>query len=200
LERATAAYAQFLPVVGSYLAERGISESVARTFRLGVVAEPEVGHEMYEGRLAIPYLTRAGVVSLKFRCIIHEDCKAVDCPKYLGLSEATHMFNVNSFFEDSTFIAIAEGEIDAMVLSGLAGVPAVAIPGVKNWKPHYERCFVDYERVYVFADGDAYGKDFAKQLSHLLDGVTTVQMPTGMDVNEVYLQEGAEGLRKRAGL
>jgi DNA primase len=79
-------------------------------------------------------------------------------------------------------------------------VPAVSIPGVRNWKPHYDRCFTDYERVFVFADGDQDGKDFAKRIRSTLDGVTVIQMPDGLDVNGVYQAEGPDGLRKRAGL
>lgn len=200
LERATRAYEMFAPVAGSYLAERGLDLELARMYRLGVVVEPEVGHEMYENRLSIPYLTRSGVVSMKFRCMAHEDCKAEGCQKYLGLGgKSTHMFNVNAFFADSTAIAITEGEFDAMVVNQYV-MPAVSIPGVQNWKPFYERCFVDYERVYLFADGDDPGRDFAKSLSSILDGVTVVQMPQDMDVNAVFVAEGPDGLRKRAGL
>lgn len=200
LERATAAYEVFAPVAASYLEERGFNLELARTYRLGVVVDPEVGHEMYEGRLSIPYLTRAGVVSMKFRCMEHDDCKAFDCRKYLNLGgKSTHIFNVGAFFADSTIIAITEGEFDAMVVNEHV-MPAVSIPGVQNWKPFYERCFVDYERVYLFADGDDPGRDFARSLSSILDGVTVVQMPQDMDVNAVFLAEGPDGLRKRAGL
>lgn len=201
MELATRAYEMFAPLASDYLADRGLSLEVARTFRLGVVVDPEVGHDAYLNRLAIPYLTKAGVVSMKFRCMEHDDCGASDCKKYLGLGgKSTHIYNVRAFFEDSPHIAITEGEFDAMVLHGLAGIPAVSIPGVKNWKPFYERCFVDYERVFVYADGDDPGREFARSLTSILDGVTVVQMPPGMDVNAVYLAEGVEGLRKRAGL
>jgi DNA primase len=40
----------------------------------------------------------------------------------------------------------------------------------------------------------------AKHLSRELDNVFPVFMPEGQDVNDVYLSEGAEGLRKRAGV
>jgi DNA primase len=184
----------------TYLEGRGLDLGLAATFRLGVVIEPEIGHELYAGRLSIPYLTRAGVVNIKFRCIEQHVCKDVGCPKYLGLEMGTNIFNTLAFFKDSPHIAICEGEFDAMVLDGLAGVPAVSIPGVRNWKPHYDRCFTDYERVFVFADGDQDGKDFAKRIRSTLDGVTVIQMPDGLDVNGVYQAEGPDGLRKRAGL
>ena len=37
----------------------------ARLARLGVVVEPEVGHEQFAGRLSIPYITKSGVVGLR---------------------------------------------------------------------------------------------------------------------------------------
>lgn len=200
LEKATRSYEMYAPLANAYLEGRGLDPSLAATYRLGVVVDPEIGHENYVDRLAIPYLTKAGVVNMKFRCMEDHECKEVGCPKYLGLSQNTNIYNVLAFFTDQPIIAIAEGEIDAMVLHSKAGVPSVAIPGVKNWKPHYERCFFDFERVLVFADGDSSGRDFAKHVSHVLDGVTVIQMPEGMDVNAVYVAEGPEGLRKRAGL
>lgn len=202
MERATRSYETFIPLADSYLVGRGLDLNLAGTYRLGVVAEPEIGHETFSGRLAIPYLTRAGVVNIKFRCIEHQDCKAVGCPKYLNLGPplGTNIYNTQAFFTETPVIAITEGEIDSMVLHSLVEIPAVAIPGVKNWKRHYERCFSDFERILVFADGDEPGRDFAKHIASVLDGVTVVRMPDEMDVSTVYQAEGPDGLRKRAGL
>lgn len=185
----------------SYLEGRGLDLDLAATFRLGVVIEPEIGHEMFEGRLCIPYLTKAGVVNLKFRCMEDHSCKEAGHGKYMGLSHSrTNIYNTLAFFKDSPVIGITEGEIDAEVMDYMVEIPTVGIPGAQNWKPHFDRCFTDYERILVFADGDTAGKEFARAVSGRLDGVTTIQMPDGMDVNGVYQAEGPEGLRKRAGL
>lgn len=201
LETAVSEYEQYLHLAGSYVAGRGIPESVGRTHRLGVVAEPLIGHESYAGRLVIPYLTRSGVVNIKFRCMEEHSCKDVGCPKYLGLiASNTRIYNVEAFFTQHPYIAIAEGEFDAMVLHALGDIPAVAIPGVQNWKSFYDKCFFDFEKIYLFEDGDEAGKDFGKKVADRLDGVIRIAMPAGLDVNEVFLKEGREGLRKRAGL
>lgn len=203
LEQATRVYEMFQPLASTYLEGRGLNAQVAGTFRLGVVEEPEVGHEMYRDRLSIPYLTKAGVVYIKFRCIEEHNCsdfKDSGHKKYLNTTTPTRIYNTQAFFRDEPFIAITEGEIDAMVLHELVGIPAVAVPGVKNWKRHYERCFTDYDRVFVFADGDEPGKDLARFLSSTLDEVRVIQMPDGEDVNSVFLAEGPDALRKRAGL
>lgn len=200
LERATRSYEMFAPLAATYLEGRGLDPRLVGTFRLGVVVDPEPGHELYSGRLSIPYLTRAGVVNMKFRCMEQHVCKDVGCPKYLGLDRPTNIYNVNAFFTDSPVIGICEGEVDAEVMDFLVGVPSVGIPGVKAWKPFYERCFMDFERVLMFVDGDEAGKDFAKHVAHRLDNVTPIYMPADMDVSAIYAAEGPEGLRKRAGL
>lgn len=200
LEAATAQYELFVTEASTYLEQRGIDLALASTHRLGVVSVPVVGHEMFQDRLCIPYLTKAGVVNLKFRCMGDHDCKDQGHAKYLVGGDRTNIYNVGAFFKDTPIIAITEGEFDAVILDGIVGIPAVGVPGVRNWKPHYSRCFVDYEHVFVFADGDESGKDFGSRVSSLVDGTTIVTMPHGTDVNTVYLSEGADGLRKRAGL
>jgi DNA primase len=57
----------------------------------------------------------------------------------------------------------------------------------------------DFERVFVFADGDQPGKEFAASLSRELP-VTIVQMPDGEDVNSCFVKYGSQYIRERAGL
>lgn len=200
LEQATAVYEAQLPAVASYLLERGIDEPTAVTYRLGAVVEPVRGHEIYRGRLVIPYLTRAGVVSLRFRCVVGHDCKTEKCPKYLGISERTRLYNVGAFFRARGVIGITEGEMDALTLSGPVGIPAVGVPGVSNWKEHFGRCFSGYGDIPVFADGDEAGREFAKRVCNELEQARIVRLPDGMDVNNIYVNEGADALRRFAGL
>ena len=65
LEKATESYAQNLQEIVPYLQSRGITEQTAIMFRLGFVREPEMGHEPYVGKLAIPYLTPTGVIDIR---------------------------------------------------------------------------------------------------------------------------------------
>ena len=65
LETATETYELFVSEAHTYLEQRGIDPALASTHRLGVVRAPIVGHEDYEGRLSVPYLTKAGVVNIK---------------------------------------------------------------------------------------------------------------------------------------
>ena len=194
LESAVTHYQRFIGQAEEYLASRGLTLQDVAIHRLGVVDEPLPGHENYKGRLVIPYLTKTGVVDIRFRAMGESDVK------YLGLPGAkTHLYNVLSTFNAQDSIAVCEGEIDTMTLNK-CGIPAVGVPGVNNWKKHYTRILQDFETVYVFADGDQPGSDFAKNLARELSTVTVIQMPDGEDVNSVYCKGGPNAIRQRIGL
>ena len=195
LAKATTNYEQNLDEILPYLMGRGITEETARTFRLGFVKEPEIGHEPYIGKLSIPYLTPAGPIDLRFRSIVMDNG-----PKYLSRPGATtHIYNVQALYEESEVLAICEGELDTVVATQ-AGFNAVGLPGANNWKPFYARVLADWGKIVLLCDGDNAGREMAKNLSRELDNVFPVFMPEGADVNDVYLNEGADGLRKRAGV
>lgn len=192
LERACQAYEANVNLAEEYLASRGLSLEDAANARLGVVVDPVAGHEAFRGRLSIPYLTPAGVVDIRFRSLGHEE------PKYMGLPGIkTGMFQVKSLWDADTFIGVCEGEIDALTLTAKVGIPAVGLPGANSWKPHYTRLLQDYETIYVFADGDQPGRDFAKNIAKELRNVVVLEMPEGEDVNSVYLSRGKEYFIKR---
>jgi len=192
---ATTKYQANIYQAEDYLRSRGIQIEVARLARLGVVVEPEVGHEMYQGRLAIPYVTKSGVVDLRFRSLN----PAVE-PKYMGLTGAeTKMYNVLDIERAGDYIGVCEGELDTLTLSACVGIPCVGVPGANSWKKHYTRLLADFERVFVFADGDQPGKEFATSLARELP-VTVVNFPDGEDVNSFYTKYGAEAVREKAGI
>lgn len=187
LTKAAKFYHSALHEAEEYLAERGITLEQATKARLGVVLEPLTGHEQYVNRLAIPYLTRSGVVDIRFRSMDLSE------PKYMGLTGATtHLYNVGAFFRAGGQMCICEGEIDTITLDVACNIPAVGVPGVNNWKPHYSRLLQDFEKVFLFADGDTAGSDFGKFLAKELGNITVVNMPDGEDVNSMYRQHGAE--------
>lgn len=192
LGKATEKYKESIYLAEDYLRNRGIPLEVARLASLGVVEEPEVGHEQYIGRLAIPYITKTGVVDLRFRSLN----PAVE-PKYMGLTGAeTKMYNVLDIEKANDFIGVCEGELDTITMSSCVGIPCIGVPGANSWKKHYTRLLADFERVFVFADGDQPGTEFARSLARELP-VTIVQLPEGHDVNSMYVQDGAEYFQKR---
>jgi len=186
LGKATEKYVASIYQAESYLKNRGIPIEVARLAQLGVVEEPEVGHEAFKGRLSIPYITKTGVVDLRFRSLN----PAVE-PKYMGLTGAeTRMYNVLDIEKADNFIGVCEGELDTITMSSCIGIPCVGVPGANSWKKHYTRLLADFERVFVFADGDQPGTEFARSLARELP-VTIVQLPDGHDVNSMFVQEGS---------
>lgn len=182
-------------MAADYLRSRGITKEVALSAQLGVVEHPEVGHEAFQGRLSIPYITKTGVVDIRFRSLN----PAVE-PKYMGMTGAvTKLYNVKDIDRAGDWIGLCEGELDTITLSKSVGIPCVGVPGANSWKPHYTRLLADFERVFIFADGDQPGLEFAKGLSKDLP-VTIVTLPDGEDVNSCYVKYGKEYLLEKAGL
>ena len=195
LGKAAAGYAENIYQAEDYLKSRGIPLEVARLASLGVVAEPETGHEAFKGRLSIPYITKTGVVDLRFRSLN----PAVE-PKYMGMTGAeTKMYNVLDVERASDFIGVCEGELDTLTLSACIGIPCVGVPGANSWKKHYTRLLADFERVFVFADGDQPGTEFARSLARELP-VTIIQLPDGHDVNSMFVQDGVDYFNQKMGV
>lgn len=195
-EAAETYHEQITPKAAAYLVGRGITREVAATYRLGNVVEPLVGDDEYVGRLAIPYLTPSGVVDIRFRSTSPDQS-----PKYLSRTGAeTKLYNVQALLKKSDIICICEGEIDAITMDGMVGVPAVGVPGANNWRSHFRLLFEDYSKVLVLCDGDQAGRDFGKKVAGEIDGSIIIHLPEGRDVNDLYMEEGAEGIKKRLGL
>lgn len=218
LADATKEYAKSLEFspAEEYLARRGLlnpeNEEALSRFRIGYVDNPLPGHEMYRGWMAIPYLRKGpsnagpmngwSVATMKFRCIEDHVCEDVHprMGKYMAQPGAdTHLFNTLDIQRSDDEIAICEGELDA-ITAHLAGIPAVAVPGVKNWKDQYYRLFKGFKVIWIFADGDQWGEGLAKKLSEGMGGrLRTITMPPGEDVNSMVLKYGKKALLKGIG-
>lgn len=179
------------------LEERGISELVAAKFQLGTVTDPLNGHELYEGWISIPYITALGnCVGFKFRRL--DDGK----PKYGSpTGQKAHLYNVSDVTVMSKHIVVCEGELDTVIVSGVLGIPAVGIPGVQAWKPHFSRLLSGYDSIYIVGDNDVKedgsnpGADFAKRVhQEVLNGVI-ISLPPNMDINDYYLAYGADATK-----
>lgn len=179
----------------SYLANRGIDRDAATGFRLGLVSDPDPMHEPFLGRLSIPFLTPTGVVYMRFRCLEDHDCKEADCKKYLGPDgEKPTLYNVQALHDAHEFVAVCEGELDALVASS-CGIPAVGVPGATSYRSYWTRLFDDFETVYLLGDGDNAGRQMVSQLQGLISGAVPKVMPTGHDVSSYVLESGADAFR-----
>ena len=170
----------------SYLEGRGLGDlATTSSYLLGHVTEPAPGDEGFRGRLVIPYLTPAGAVNIKFRCIQPHDCKEFEHHlRYHGYSTPDRVYNVRALRDASETIYIAEGELDALSVT-VAGFPCIGIPGAGKWQPHYAKLLEDFDDVVVFADGDKAGRDFAKRIRSELNNARIVYFPEGEDANSV---------------
>lgn len=194
LESQTSQYQEHLYIAAEYLEARGITEDTAVSARLGVADEQIHGdpNAAFQ-RLSIPFLTRSGVVDLRYRCIRNHDCGEMGCAKYLGRVGSTlRLYGVEDLVSASNTIAVTEGELDRLILRQL-GFAAVGQPGSESWKSHWTRLFEDFSRIVVFGDGDDAGKRFVRNwLERFPHSVEAVQLPPGEDVNSMYLLEGSE--------
>jgi hypothetical protein len=210
LDKASRIYAETLPASAgaSYLAGRGITAEVAGTFRLGYVNDPAEGHEAFKGMVSIPYLRPSGVIAMKFRRINEGK------PKYLNVAGCgTHLYNSEALRVPGRIVGLCEGEFDAVVLSGLVGIPTVAIPGSTQWKGHpYWAALFEGKQVLMFPDIDAGqegnpGEKLAEEIQASLAEARIIRLPQPdaednfkMDVNRCFTRYGADEIRKRAGL
>jgi DNA primase len=114
------------------------------------------------------------------------------------------MFNVIDLHTGSPVVAICEGELDTLVMSALVGIPAIGVAGVSQWKPHFPKMFEGFEKIIIFADNDVKedgrnpGMELAKRIKEDLDRAVVVNLPGNKDVNQVFLEDGADWLHERA--
>lgn len=187
-----------------YLASRGLEGDGLRKFRLGVVDNPLPGHDMYRGWLAIPYLKFSpglgwSVVTMRFRCLEDHVHRDFGHGKYMAHpGSQIHVYNTISVQQNNNEICICEGELDA-ISAELNGLASVGIPGRENWKTPFHRMFKGYSRVYILADGDQAGKDFAFDVMKTLPNGRIINMPPDEDVNSTIQKFGANAVLKKMG-
>lgn len=202
LATATERYAQSLTGEAmAYLNGRGIPEDVAQRFQLGVVVDPVKGHANYQGWISIPYLTPNGPVAMKFRRLDDEP------PKYLGpANQRVHLYNVGAIHAKPHTMIVVEGELDAVIMDGVVGLPAVGVAGVDNWAPHFPRVLEGFDRILILTDNDLKddgrnpGKELQSRLLRELPQSVPVDLPPGEDVNSYTITHGVSAVRDLVGL
>ncbi|MGL5852634.1 MAG: toprim domain-containing protein [Phycicoccus sp.] len=145
--------------------------------------------------VVLPYLDRdRRPLTMRFRCIEDHDHRAHFHGKYNSLTgDPARVFNIGAIFRADDEIHVTEGEFDAMVLNKL-DLPAVAIPGAKAWRPHHRDMLGGFSRVYVWADPDDAGAEFAAKVASSMRTAIKVQLRDG-DVTELFLAGGENAIR-----
>lgn len=190
-----------------------VHEETAR-FRLGYVADALRGHEMYRGCLAIPYLRWSqelgwSVVSIRFRRIdggalgsgaadaLGTSAPRSSGPKYMTVAgDRPRLYNTLALLRQSPTVAVCEGELDAITAEA-CGIPAVGVPGAHGWKTHFREPFLGYREVFVLADGDDAGMTFANTVAETLPNAKIIPMPSGSDVNSLFVEQGKQAVLER---
>jgi hypothetical protein len=195
----------------NYLRDHGLTKEMAAKYHLGFVNPAESADNRYRGMLAIPYLTRAGVVAVKYRCVEDHDHSAFHHGKYSQPEgQDVWIYNPQAFFDADDTIGVAEGEIDAIVASETL-LPTIGIPGVEIWKANrkaWKRTLDDYSTVLIFVDGDVRredgsqpGLDWAKSVQSDVRGRgRLIRCDQGEDVASMVAAGKLSVLRERAGL
>jgi DNA primase len=157
------------------------------------------GHERFRGFLSIPYLDRdARPLTMRFRCLTEHEHREHGHGKYTSITgDPVRMFNVGAVHRADDEIHVAEGELDAIILTRI-GLPAVAIPGALLWRAHHRRMLAGFSRVWVWGDPDDAGAEFTTKVCRSLRTAKGVRLRTG-DVTDTYLTGGADALHALIG-
>jgi DNA primase len=200
LDKAANQYAECVDLAEGYLQSRGLTRETMDEWGLGFVLDPLPGHEDFQNRLAIPYLTPTGCVDMRFRCLSNHDCKEVNCPKYLGESGSQRrLFGVRNLALDTPIIGLCEGELDAIAATA-AGLPSIGVSGAKGWKNHWNHVFEGYTEIVILSDGDSAGKQLAEHASGVLYNSRVAAMPQGEDVSSFIQKNGVAKFLERVGV
>lgn len=202
MERVVTACEANLYEAADFLQSRGIGEGIAREARLGVVgSDLPAAFDRFRGMLCLGYVTPAGVIALKFRQLEPERTPKYDAPS----GQHVRLYNVAALHTHGDTVAICEGELDALVMTHVVGIPAVGVPGASNWQDHWARCFADFDRVLVIADHDAKadgtdpGVRHAKKVVKAVRGGQLVLPPAGHDLTEWVQRDGVDAVKEACG-
>jgi hypothetical protein len=127
------------------------------------------------------------------------NCKDEGHSKYdQPAGQTQFLFNVSAVDGKEQTIHVAEGEMDALVLSEVLGEPVVGVPGVDHWHDHWPAHFAGFGRIVLWQQGDKAGRTMGSLWGRKL-GAELVELPTGHDVNSYYLEVGDAGIRQLNG-
>lgn len=197
-----ARYASHVNLLASYLQGRGLDQEAAVSFRLGCVVDPEPQDARFNGMLCIPYITARGdVIAVKFRRVDESEGPKYDSPS----GQKAHLYNAHVLANGGPLVAVVEGELDAVAVQTILGIPCIGTPGTL-WFDHYSRCFTDFDRVLVIADHDAKddntdpGRKHADKVTKAIPGAELILPPAKHDPTSWIQEYGIEAVKKELGL
>jgi len=171
----------------SYLAQRGINVSTAKTFGVGLYS----GEGFLSGRIVIPIHDHVGqLVAYAGRSIAGEE------PKYrfpTGFRKSQVLFNFNRAIHSGEKNAIlVEGFFDAMKVHQAGHANVVAMMGSTFSQRQSDLLTGNFERVTLMLDGDAAGRRAADTIAKSLEArvqVDRVDVGDGRQPDQMRSQE-----------
>jgi len=172
----------------TYLGGRGLG--------LATVAKYRLGFDTARNAIVIPIFDiRGRCRQLRYRYL------SPSGNKYKSeTGSGRHLWGIDATLERNVFIT--EGEFDAMIVRQL-GYSCCGYPGTNNFVRSWAQLFRDAEMITVIGDGDDEGRKAMLRIENWLgrvvgDSVRTVEMPSGMDANDLYLKDPDELARRLA--
>jgi DNA primase len=172
----------------AYLTDRGLSEETILEAQLGLGTEG-----VFRGWIAIPYFDGQG----RWRMNRYRSLPPTEKAYRYRKGDHPSLYNVGAV--DEPVVAICEGEFDSLILRQL-GLPAVALPGVNQWRREWRWLFRNSDLVYIFVDHARETEEDARNAERramaamratigMVTDVEPVEMPEGMDITDLYLQD-----------
>lgn len=178
------------------MTEHNLGYAFALKYQLGAVIEPyDMNDRRFHGSLAIPYQTKRGIKAIKFRRFWGDN--KFDAPT----GQQPRLYNTEAFFRNGEdYIALSEGEIDAIVATEFLNVPTLGIPGAETWRNKndiWAPIFKDFKVVYVFQDGDEAGQKLSNAIvSTLKMKARIIACPENEDISSMVKAGRAQELLK----
>lgn len=171
---------------------RGLTLETIREAGLGYVTTELPGWERFQGAISIPYHDGRGrEVGVRFRWNTGDR-------KYDQRTGTPNRLYGIHLIEEAV-VYLTEGEFDSLILRQ-AGMAAISIPGTQGWADHWRWLFRDCRQVFVVFDSDESGRDGARTVQRSLRDVGPrvgrVELPVSKDLTDVFVEGGAEALRR----
>lgn len=163
-----------------WLRGRGLTDETITEFSLGYMPETD--------QVIFPYFNGAGEEVWERRRKIEGE------PKFWS-PQGSHARLYNMKDVDSPVLYLTEGEVDTLTLwqffANDSRIGVVGVPGASSFQEHWKYLF-DGARVIIAFDGDQAGANGATRISKVLKdralSVSTLTMPSGADVNSLYVK------------
>jgi archaellum biogenesis ATPase FlaH/5S rRNA maturation endonuclease (ribonuclease M5) len=176
------------------LEDRGIKRETIDYFKVGVTTEPN-GHAGPIPFWSFPYWTDRDEVGLvKYRSVPPHE-KELKREKDME----SVLYNQRAIDYSAKSIVICEGEIDTMAVwqSGCTNVIGVSI-GAKSFRNEWVKILEGFDDVVLIFDQDDAGREGRDEVVRRLgeERVRLVDLPTGMDANDVLQEMGGAVLNR----